>query len=214
MGTSLIALLAVASSGYSIQSRTLLTGPVNAPQTSVILNQQIVGDGKVRLISRTVNPDKSLSYAEEVYTTRGTPISSTQEGFWSNRWNRFTTAYAAKLAKQDINGEVTSCEKPAKFFENPTVAWFWKIKPKVGESVVVNFLAQNVIHVFQIRFTYENDETLTLAGKTLRLHRVKEEPLSAKGVFSVYWYDDFGMIAKRYHKTTTNEYGYELTAWR
>jgi hypothetical protein len=215
MNTALIPLLALTSASMTVESRTLLTGPADDAKTAVILNQKILANGRVTRISRTVNPDKSLSYSEEVFTLDGIPISTAQEGFWSDQWHRFSTAYSAKGAVQTIDGAVNKTDKPAKFFADPTVAWFWRVKPKTGTTVTVNVLAQNVISVFQLQLTYEADESLTLAGKTLSAHRVKEVPLSApKGVYSVYWYDDAGMIVKRYHKTTTSEFGYQLTAWR
>jgi len=44
----------------------------------------------------------------------------------------------------------------------------------VGTTETVKFLAQNTIATYQIRFKYEGDEELTLAGRKLSVHRVRE----------------------------------------
>lgn len=75
----------------------------------------------------------------------GTPVTTWQEGEWNDRWNRFETKYEKLGAVQIINGEVTKSKEKASDFKNPTMLWFWRTTPKVGESVVVSFIAQNFI---------------------------------------------------------------------
>lgn len=204
MGTNL---LLMAMARMEIESRTLISGP------ELILNERIVGDRRIVVRGRRIGTDGTISFSTKEYREDGTPILSWQEGFWSDRWNRFETTYGNRESVQNINGVLTRSKMVAKEFRDPTVLWFWKTHPKVGESVTVKFLAQNVINTFEIRFTYEGEEEMTLAGKRVRVHRVREDPLSAKGVFTHWWYDDRGMGVRRYHKTTTSEFVYDLKAW-
>ena len=74
-------------------------------------------------------------------------------------------------------------------------------------------LAQNVISTFKIRYTYQGDEEMTLAGKKVTVHRVREDPLSAPGVYTLWWYDDQGMGVKRYHVVGGKEIVDELLNW-
>ena len=214
MGTgAFIAVLAFTS--ISVESRTLLTAPVGSKDLAVIQNERIVGDGKVIVRSRRVGTDGDVSFGHKEYREDGTPIAMWQEGEWSDRWNRFETVFGKKEARQIINGEETKTPMEAKAFRDPTVTWFWRKMPKARESVTVKFLAQNTIATYDIRFTYEGDEELTLAGRKVRVHRVREEPLGApKAVYTIWWYDDKGMGVRRYHKTTTNEYTFDLKAWQ
>ena len=155
------------------------------------------------------------SFIASASTMNGAPVSTWQEGFWANRWNRFETQYSRKGADQRINEETNATTESDRSFTDPTVLWFWRTHPTVNESVVVTYLAQNTIATSQIRYTYEGEEVLTLAGRSIRVHRVREDPVgSATGVFTIWWYDDQGMGIKRFHKTTQGEYTDELVAWR
>lgn len=210
---AMIALGVLAAPDLSIESRSLLTGPEGGKQTDVLLMERIATRDRIVVKSRTVSPNGSLSLSQSEYTSNGTPVSTWQEGFWNDRWNHFETRYEREGAVQDINAEITKSKEKASEFRNPTVLWFWRTMPKVGESVVVHFLAQNVIAKFDIRYTYEGDEEMTLAGRKVKLHRVREDPLSAKGVYTLWWYDDKGMGVRRFHKTTQHEFTYDLKAW-
>lgn len=206
---------ALPAPNIAIETRTL--APLNAREKGVnlILNQRIVTGGRIVLLSRSVRPDASLSFSQSEYKMDGTPVTMWQEGFWSDRWNHFETKFGSKGSEQWINEEKSKTDMPDSKFRNPTHLWFWKVKPKVNDPVVVTFMAQNTIATFQIRFTYEGDEEMTLAGKKVTVHRVREKPLSAPdAVYTIWWYDDQGMGVKRYHKTTTNEYTDQLVAWK
>ena len=144
----------------------------------------------------------------------GTPVTFAQEGFWCGRWNRFETRFASTGAVQQINVRENRADAPASTFRDPTVLWFWRVQPTVGDTVTVTYLAQNVIATSRIRFTYEGTEELTLAERRVVAHRVREDPLGSPGVYTVWWYDDRGMGIKRYHKTTEREFADQLVAWR
>jgi hypothetical protein len=165
-------------------------------------------------LSRTIQPDGSVFFSQREYKMDGTPVSTWQEGFWSDRWNHFETRYSRKGAEQRINETANKTDAPDRAFANPTVLWFWRTHPKVNASVLVTYLAQNVIATSQIRYTYEGDEEMTLVGRKVTVHRVREDPVGAKGVYTIWWYDDQGMGVKRFHKTTQNEYTDELVAWK
>jgi hypothetical protein len=129
-----------AGSHFSIESRTL--SPVSPAEKGVnlILNQRIVAEGKVVFSSRTVPPDGSVFFNHREYTMDGTPVSTWQEGFWSNRWNRFETRYQRKGAEQRINETINKTDLPDSTFRNPTLLWFWRTRPKMNESVVVTWM--------------------------------------------------------------------------
>jgi len=206
--------LAVAAQELSVASRTL--APVlPAPKgVTLALNQRIVAEGKILILSRAVQPDGSVFFSQREYLLDGTPVAFAQEGFWADRWNRFETTFSATVAEQRINETVNRTRSPAQLFRDPTVLWFWRVHPAVGDTAVVTHLAQNVIATYQIRFTYEGTEELTLAGRSVRAHRVREDPLGSPGVYTLWWYDEQGMGIKRYHKTTDREFADQLVAWR
>lgn len=203
-----------ADTALKIETRTLSPVAPQRPGVNLIFNQRIVSGDRMVYLSRTVQPDGSVSYGQREFTLDGTPISSWQEGFWSERWNRFETRFSSTGAEQFINETRHTSELPNHRFRNPTLLWFWKTQPAVGESVVVTYLAQNVIATSQIRYTYEGTEELTLASRTVTVHRVREDPVGAPGVFTIWWYDAQGMGVKRFHKTTQSEFTDVLTAWR
>lgn len=196
-------------------TRTLIDGASFEKSSGTILTQRFVQDKKICLLSKSIYKSGSVSYSYQTYHMDGTPASSIQEGQWNDRWNVLSSTYYKDHVMQSINGEETKGKMTAKDFRNPTLLWFWKTQPKVGTVETVNILAQNTIATFKIRYTYQGDETLTLAGRTVKTHRVLEEPLSApKGVYTIWWYDEEGMGVKRYHKTTTSEFPFELISWR
>lgn len=206
--------LAATAQGLSMESRTL-TPVLPSPQgVNLALNQRIVTDGRVLILNRAVQPDGSVFFDQREYSRDGTPITFTQEGFWAERWNRYETRFSATGAEQHINDAVNRTGRPASDFRNPTLLWFWRVQPEIGDTVLVTFLAQNVIATYQIRFIYEGTEELTLAGRTVNAHRVREEPLGSAGVFTIWWYDERGMGIKRYHKTTSREFADQLVSWR
>ncbi|HEU5181401.1 MAG TPA: hypothetical protein VFW45_11455 [Candidatus Polarisedimenticolia bacterium] len=211
-----LALLASLATGPSISIETRTLAPVAPEEKGVhlILNQRTVAEGKIILMSRTIQPDGSVFFSQREYKMDGTPVSSWQEGAWSNRWNRFETRYGSKGAEQHINEKINKTTLPNRTFRDPTVLWFWRTRPKVNESVVVTYLAQNVIETSQIRYTYEGDEEMTLAGRKVKVHRVREDPVGTQGVYTTWWYDDQGMGVKRFHKTTQHEYTDDLVAWK
>jgi len=214
MSTLLITAALLAASKMEIETRTLLTGPKGAPDTDYLLMQRIVTKDEFALLTKTIGSDGGITYSTQRYMPNGIPITQRQEGQWNDRWNVLETGYSKNEAVQTINGEVTRSKIKGDEYRNPTLLWFWKTHPKIGEAVTVNFLAQNTIVTFQIKYTYEGDEKMTLAGREVTLHRVREDPLSAKGVYTQWWYDDQGMGVKRYHKTTQHEYFYDLISWR
>lgn len=211
-----VALLVSLASGpdVSIETRTLSSVSQDREGVSLIFNQRIVAEGTIVLSSRAVQPDGSVAYSQREYRMDATPVSSWQEGFWSDRWNRFETRYGSEGAEQTINETTSASALPDSTFRDPTVLWFWSTHPRVNETVVVTYLAQNVIATSQIRHTYEGDEEMTLAGRTFRAHRVREEPVGTRGVYTLWWFDDEGMGVKRFHKTTQQEFTDELVAWR
>jgi hypothetical protein len=198
-----------------IETRTLLTGPRCGPETEVLLTERVATQDDFTLITKIIQPDGGVVYSTMSYDLGGVPVHSRQEGQWNNRWNVLDTSFGSSECVQTINAESSKAPSGAKEFANPTSLWFWKTHPSVGTTETVKFLAQNTIATYQIRFKYEGDEELTLAGRKLSVHRVRETPLSAaEGVYTVWWYDDQGMGVKRYHKTTEHEYACELTSWR
>ena len=203
-----------AGPAISIESRTLSPIAPREKGVHLIFNQRIVTEGKIIQLGRTVQPDGSVFFSQQEYKMDGTPVSTRQEGFWSNRWNRFETRYSGKVAEQSINETTNKTDLPARTFRNPTILWFWRTRPRVNESIVVTYLAQNVIATSQIRYTYEGDEEMTLAGRRVSVHRVREDPVGTKGVYTIWWYDDQGMGVRRFHKTTQQEYTDELVAWK
>lgn len=201
--------------GLTYESRTLLSGPVDSASTYAIVNERIVYKDSFTLVTRSVDKSLSGSYSILSYSNAGVPMSSSQEGNWNDRWNILETKFGPKECVQLINGEISTSKMPAGEFANPTSLWFWKVKPKVGTVETVKFLAQNTIATFSIRFTYEGDEEMTLAGRKVKVHRVREKPLSAPdAVYTIWWYDDQGMGVKRVHKTTQGEYNFDLHSWR
>ena len=205
----------LAAQELTVESRTL--GPVLPdPKGAVIrmLNQRIVAGGKVVLVGRSIQPDGSVFFDQREFTMDGTPVVFAQEGAWGGRWNRFETRFGSAGAEQRINTQLNQTATPASAFRNPTVLWFWQVQPAVGDTVVVTYLAQNVIATSRIRFTYQGTEELVLAGRRVTAHRVREDPLGSPGVYTLWWYDEQGMGIKRYHKTTEREFADELVAWR
>ena len=204
----------VAAQDLAVESRTL--APVlPAPQgVTRLLHQRIVAEGKLLLVNRAVQPDGSVFFNQREFLLDGTPVAFAQEGFWAGRWNRFETRFAPTGAVQHINDTENRTDAPASTFRDPTVLWFWRVQPTVGDTVTVTYLAQNVIATSSIRFTYEGTEELTLAERRVVAHRVREDPLGSPGVYTVWWYDDRGMGIKRYHKTTEREFADQLVAWR
>jgi hypothetical protein len=204
----------VTSQDLSVESRTL--SPVQPPAAGItlLLNQRIVGNGKVLLLSRAVQPDGSVFFSEREFRLDGTPVVFVQEGYWGGRWNRFETRFTSRGAVQHINDAVNRTDAPASTFRDPGILWFWRVHPAPGDTVVVTYLAQNVIATSRIRLTYEGKEELTLAGRQVTAHRVREDPLGSPGVYTLWWYDERGMGIKRYHKTTEHEFTDQLVAWR
>jgi uncharacterized protein YcfL len=198
-----------------VESRTLLTGPKDAHGTEVLLTERIAAKDGFILVSKSIFPDKNVGYAIFAYDKNGVPIQSRQEGQWGDRWNIFETKYSAKECVQSINGSVTKKSLDAKQFANAPALWFWKTHPKKGATETVKILAQNTIATSTFQYTYEDDEAMEIAGRSVTVHRVRETPLdAAPGVYTIWWYDDQGMGVKRYHKTTQHEYRCELLAWR
>jgi hypothetical protein len=207
-------LAVLAGADISIESRTLTPANPDTKGVNLIFNQRIVTGGRIILSSRSVYPNGSVSFSQQEFKMDGTPVYTWQEGFWSDRWNHFETRYNKKGAEQKINEETNKSDLPDSAFKKPTLLWFWKTHPKINETVTTTYLAQNVIATSQIKHTYEGDEEMTLAGKKVKLHRVREDPVGVKGVYTIWWYDDQGMGVKRYHKTTQHEYTDVLFAWK
>ena len=197
----------------SHESRTIAHVLPKPEGVSLNINERLVSGNSFTLMSHSVDADGSVGLSRLTYRMDGTPIQMFQEGNWGGRMNRFTTDYGSKGATQTINEATSRADLPDRTFKDPTKLWFWKTQPKTGERVVVTVLAQNVIAMSKIRFTYEGDETMTLAGRTIDVHRVREEPLSAPGVYTLWWYDHKGMGVKRYHRTTTREFTDEIAYW-
>lgn len=217
MRPALVALLLplTAVQNLSVETRTLAPVLPAATGVSLMLNQRIVADGRILLVNRAVQPDGSVFFSQREYQLDGTPVTFAQEGFWANRWNHFETRFHPSGAEQRINDGVNRTDAPAQRFRDPTVLWFWRTQPAVGDTVVVTYLAQNVIATSRIRFTYEGVEALTLAGRRVMAHRVREDPVGGSpGVHTLWWYDEKGMGVKRYHKTTEREFADQLVAWR
>ena len=198
-----------------ITSRKLRDGKPTEKVSSVIINERFLQNDRFSLVTHSVYPSGSTSYGISSFDFHGNPLETSQEGFWNDRWNVFTSKFGAKSVRQTINDEVNIDQSPRSKFRNPTVLWFWKTKPKVGCTETVKFLAQNTIATFEIKFTYEGNEVLEIMGKKVKAHRVREIPLSApKAVYTIWWYDDEGMGIKRYHKTTTSEFTFGLVSWK
>lgn len=195
------------------ESRTIAHTLPKPTGVSVYINERFLMDGKIVLLNHSVNADGSVNFSKVTYRMDGTPIQSVQEGNWGDRMNRFATDYGPKGAVQSINEITNRTDMPDRTFRDPTKLWFWKTHPKVGESVVVTSLAQNVISTFKIRFTYQGDEEMTLAGRKVTVHRVREDPLGAPGVYSIWWYDGQGMGVKRYHLVGGKDIEDELVNW-
>lgn len=212
---SICAASILAASDAQIVSRTLLDGKAGSPEARVIVNERILTKEGFALVSHSVTPGASPSYSIRKFNKAGEPLESSQEGYWNDKWNVFTTMYGEKQLEQSINGEVTKQVASRKAYRNPTNLWFWKTKPAPGTSETVKFVAQNVIQDFEIKFTYEGDEELEILGKKIKVHRVMERPLRApEGVYTVWWYDDEGMGVKRHHQTTTGSFDFELIGWK
>lgn len=208
----LVYVLLAPSSAY--ESRTMAQILPKPTGTNLTISERLVLGRTFVLATHTINPDGSTSFSRATYRMDGVPVRIEQEGNWGGRMNRFVTDYGAKGATQSINEATNRTDQPDRTFRDPTKLWFWKVQPRVGESVVVTYLAQNVIATSRIRYTYEGDETMALAGRTARLHRVREDPQgTSPGVYTIRWFDDQGMDVKRYHKTTKAEYGEELAYW-
>ena len=203
-----------AGPGFSIETRTLSPVSPATKGVNLLFNQRIVAEGRIVFLSRVVQPDGSVFFSQREYQLDGMPVSSWQEGFWSNRWNHFETRYNSEGAQQIINETTNKTGLPVRTFRDPTVLWFWHTQPKMNETIVVTYLAQNVIATSQIRYTYEGDQELTLAGRKVTVHRVREVPVGTQGVYTLWWYDDQGMGVKRFHKTTQQEFTDELVAWK
>jgi hypothetical protein len=199
-----------------IESRTLVEDMGGGVTGATFSFERIVTPKGFVYITRTLDSDGSVGYEQFDYSLAGVPVSIRQEGFWNGRWNTFQTLYGKRSAIQTINETKNKASMPASRFKDVTKLWFWKVKPKVGTRVMVEFLVQNTIDVMKIRFTYEGTDTMTIMGRTARYHRVREYPMDsgAAGVYTIWWYDDKGMRVKRYHKTTTKEFRSELISWR
>ncbi len=199
----------------NIESRTLLNLLSPSQGEEFHSDERIVTQKFIVLQSKIIDPGGQVTFGKSIFSPSGVPISSVQEGICNDRWNTYETTYGSKMATQIINGKRFSKIMDSKQFVNPTVLWFWKKHPKIGETVTVEYLAQNTISIFKIKYKYENDESMTLCGRKVTLHKVIETPLSSKeGVFTVSWYDDKGMRVKRYHKTPNGEFNMNLVAWR
>jgi hypothetical protein len=206
--------IVIALASSTLESRTLVSFDDGKDKWRYMLSERIVANGRITISTRDVSYDGTIGFSHREYDMSGRPLVQWQEGYWNDRWNRFESTYTPKGATLDINGEKTRSKLTNAELANPTVLWFWKVQPKIGEVKTVTFMAQNVPTTFQIKLTYEGDEEMELAGKKARLHRVREDPLGAKGVYTIWWYDDQGMGVKRYHKTTQHEYNLDLKAWR
>jgi len=201
------------TSGYTC--RKLVDGDPKEASASVLIQERFVHKDRFLVVNHSVDKTMGTSFGSMEYDMSGCPIVQTQEGFWNDRWNNFTTRYGSKGSEQSINGVIARDASPLTEYRNPTLLWFWKVKPKIGASETVTFLAQNVIKKFKIKFTYEGDDTLEILGRKCVVHRVREVPISAPAeVYTIWWFDDEGMGVKRYHKTTSSEYKYELVAWK
>jgi len=207
-------LIALALAGPSLhESRTIAHVLPKPDGVSLYVSERFVLGRTFVLLSHSVGADGSVNYSKLTYRMDGTPVQMTQEGNWGGRMNRFTTDYGPKGATQSINEASNRSDLPDRTFRDPTKLWFWKVHPKKGENVVVTGLAQNVVATSRIRFIYEGDETMTLAGRTVEVHRVREEPLSAPGVYTLWWYDRAGMGVKRYHTVGGKDIADELAYW-
>ncbi len=211
--TSILIVLALSASFH--ESRTLVPVLPKPAGVSLRVVERVAMGRTFALISHSVGPDGSVNYSKATYRMDGTPVRMEQEGDWGGRMNRFVTDFSPKGETQRINEAVNRSELPDRTFRDPTTLWFWRVHPKVGESVDVTILFQNTIATGKIRFTYEGDETMTLAGRTVRLHRVREFPLDnpTPGVFTLMWYDDAGMNVKRYHEVGGKKIQDELAYW-
>lgn len=196
----------------SYQSRTHRDG--DDKKWQVEFRERILHpDGAITIRSRGVNHDSNFSQAERSYTPAGEPIYSSQLG----TWGKLEATFAPDQVTRLINGKKDVQKIDRKTLIDPTLFWFWKTTPKEGESVVVTFAAANVPSTFQIRFTYQGTEELEAVGRTVKAHKVREEPLSVKpgnDVFTLRWFDEKGMEIKRYHKVNHNVYETNLLYWK
>lgn len=177
------------------------------------LERHVAPDGSVRLVSKGVRSDGSVSYSEKRYNPQGEPLSSNQEGPWGRLEGRFEEKKIVRLIDGTAHEEVAN----RKDYVDPTLFWFWKTFPKEGESVVVTIAAANQPSTFKIRYTYEGREEIEAAGKKVKAYKVREDPLNVnKGneVYTIRWFDEKGMDIGRYHKVNKNEYTSKLIGWR
>jgi hypothetical protein len=196
----------------NLESRTHRDGTDDKWEIS-FCERQVHPDGSISLRSKSVRHDGSVSYAERLYNSRGEPLKSTQEGSWGRLESTFEEQRVVRL----IDGKTHSQEIERKTFADPTLFWFWKTHPQEGDSVVVSFAAANQPSSFKIRYTYQGMEEIEAAGKKIRAHKVREDPLDvAQGneVFTIRWFDDKGMDIQRYHKVNKNEFRTKLVNWR
>jgi hypothetical protein len=194
------------------ESRTHRDGAGDKWEVTFV-ERQAHPDGSVSFRSKGVRHDGSVTHADRVYNGRGEPLRSSQEG----PWGRLESTFEEKRVVRLINGKAHAQEAERKAFANPTLFWFWRTHPKPGDSAVVSFAAANNPSTFKIRFTYQGVEEVEAAGRKVKAHKVREDPLDvAKGdeVYTVRWFDDKGMDIQRYHKANKNEYRTKLLGWR
>jgi hypothetical protein len=208
--TLLVAGLAL---GQTLESRTLTSTDPVSKATRVVFMERVQAGKRFILMGRDLLPGGSIAYGYREYDMSGAPLVQWQEGEWGGRLNRFETTYEKDQSTLNLNGEKTVAKVRRDVLRDPTKLWFWRVKPKVGETVTVTILAQNRPATFKIKYTYEGDEEMELAGRRAKLHRVREDPVGTPGVYTLWWYDEVGMGVRRYHKTTEHEYTDELKSW-
>jgi hypothetical protein len=170
-------------------------------------------DGSVEFRSRGVRHDGEVVFMERRYNAAAEPLSSSQEG----PWGRLEAHYEQERVIRTISGKEQTEKITRKTFVNPTVFWFWKHTPKPEESVTVTFAAANHPSTFQIRYTYIGTEEIESAGRKVKAHKVREDPLNlanSSEVYTVRWFDEQGMDIGRFHKANKNEYRTTLLRWR
>lgn len=180
----------------------------NPAQTRVLEYFDAGGKQSESTMTRVKNKDGTITFHGETRLTNGTVFSSVdlydkngipleKRSVWSGgetilKYEESQIVFTEKDKTQTMN-------MARKDFIQPQKLWFWKAKPKIGESVEAKILFVNTKKTGVIKYTYLKKETIEINGQKYKAFVVREEPASAKETYTDYWYDKNGMFIKREH---------------
>ncbi len=193
--TGLLFLLFLPLFNASAQTRVLEYFDETGKQSEAVMKRDVNENGNISFQGETRLNNGKIFSSIDLYDENGIPLE--QKSVWSG--GETLLKFEENQVLYTEKGKTAVINIARKELIQPQKLWFWKVKPKIGESVEVKILFVNTKNTGTIKYTYLKKETIELNNRKYKTFVVREEPLQAKETHTDYWFDKNGMFIKREH---------------